>query len=211
MSAWRPGWLPWAALVLGTADSLAADVATASPGTISQVIVDWPALALLIAVKLLSGMLTRPGLLPARIAPTISAAPSRHRKAAYPRTPSTACRSAATKHRTPTARLGKSHLNASLADNRDSWAPEHPTTTDTNASYGKAGRGATTAYLRRRGRTLVELPDRTLNRRDLVLHPLQCIGYHGRSAEARRGVKIRQAFAVVHDRCPCLAFPIANV
>jgi hypothetical protein len=53
----RPGWLPWAALVIGTAGSLAANVATAGPGTISRVIAGWPALALLIAVKLLSGLL----------------------------------------------------------------------------------------------------------------------------------------------------------
>jgi hypothetical protein len=55
----RSGWLPWAALVIGTAGSLAANVATAGPGTISRLIAGWPALALLIAVKLLSGMLGR--------------------------------------------------------------------------------------------------------------------------------------------------------
>lgn len=53
----RPGWLPWAALAVGTAGSLAANVATAGPGMISRIIAGWPALALLIAVKLLSGML----------------------------------------------------------------------------------------------------------------------------------------------------------
>jgi hypothetical protein len=53
----RSGWLPWAALIVGTAASLAANVATADPGAISRVIAGWPALALLIAVKLLSGML----------------------------------------------------------------------------------------------------------------------------------------------------------
>lgn len=56
----RPGWLPWAALVTGTAGSLAANVATASPDVISRIIAGWPAFALLIAVKLLSGMLHRP-------------------------------------------------------------------------------------------------------------------------------------------------------
>lgn len=56
----RTGWLPWAALVTGTVGSLAANVATAGPGTISRLIAGWPALALLIAVKLLSGMLDRP-------------------------------------------------------------------------------------------------------------------------------------------------------
>jgi hypothetical protein len=48
----RSGWLPWAALVIGTAGSLAANVATAGPATISRLIAGWPALALLIAVKL---------------------------------------------------------------------------------------------------------------------------------------------------------------
>lgn len=56
--AGRPsGWLPWAALAIGTAGSLAANVATAGADTVSRLIAGWPALALLIAVKLLSGML----------------------------------------------------------------------------------------------------------------------------------------------------------
>jgi hypothetical protein len=55
----RSGWLPWAALAVGTAGSLAANIATAGHGTISRVIAGWPALALLIAIKLLSGMLDR--------------------------------------------------------------------------------------------------------------------------------------------------------
>jgi len=53
----RSGWLPWAALTIGTAASLAANIATADTGTISRIIAGWPALALLIAVKLLSGIL----------------------------------------------------------------------------------------------------------------------------------------------------------
>src|SRR5260370_30147840 len=52
------GWLPWAALVIGTAGSLTANVATAGPDLIGRIIAGWPALALLIAVKLLSGMLS---------------------------------------------------------------------------------------------------------------------------------------------------------
>ncbi len=44
-------------MLIGTAASLATNVATAQPGTISRIIAGWPALALLIAVKLLSGML----------------------------------------------------------------------------------------------------------------------------------------------------------
>src|SRR5262249_46147061 len=53
----RSGWLPWAALIIGTPPSPAANVAPAQPSAISRVIAGWPALALLIAVKLLSGML----------------------------------------------------------------------------------------------------------------------------------------------------------
>jgi hypothetical protein len=54
----RPGWLPWMALVIGTAGSLTANIATAGPGTVSRIIAGWSALALVISVKLLSGMLT---------------------------------------------------------------------------------------------------------------------------------------------------------
>lgn len=53
----KSGWPPWAALTIGTAASLAANIATAGAGTVSRVIAGWPALALLIAVKLLSGTL----------------------------------------------------------------------------------------------------------------------------------------------------------
>jgi hypothetical protein len=53
----RSRWLPWAALTIGTAASLAANIATADTGAISRIIAGWPALALLIAVKLLSGIL----------------------------------------------------------------------------------------------------------------------------------------------------------
>jgi hypothetical protein len=55
----RSGWLSWTALAVGTAGSLAANVATAGPGVVSRLIAGWPALALLIAVKLLSSMLDR--------------------------------------------------------------------------------------------------------------------------------------------------------
>jgi len=53
----RSGWLPWAALVTGTTASLAANVAAAGAGPVGRVIAGWPAFALLVAVKLLSGML----------------------------------------------------------------------------------------------------------------------------------------------------------
>lgn len=52
----RPGWLPWAALITGTAGSLAANIATAHPDPVSRLIAGWPALALLISVKLLSSI-----------------------------------------------------------------------------------------------------------------------------------------------------------
>jgi hypothetical protein len=55
----QSGWLPWAALAVGTAGSLAANIATADPDLVSRLIAGWPALALLIAVKLLSGILHR--------------------------------------------------------------------------------------------------------------------------------------------------------
>jgi Protein of unknown function (DUF2637) len=58
----RSGWLPRAALIAGTTASLAANVAAAGAGPIGRVIAGWPAFALLIAAKLLSGMLdNRPG------------------------------------------------------------------------------------------------------------------------------------------------------
>jgi hypothetical protein len=38
----RSGWLPWAALAIGTAGSLAANIATAGPGLISRIIAGWP-------------------------------------------------------------------------------------------------------------------------------------------------------------------------
>jgi len=73
----RSGWLPWTALAIGTAASLAANVATAGPAPISRVIAGWPAFALLIAVKLLSGMLEhRDGDRPATVRGTILAVPA---------------------------------------------------------------------------------------------------------------------------------------
>jgi hypothetical protein len=56
----RSGWLPWTALAAGTAGSLAANIATAHPDPVSRVTAGWPALALLLAVKLLAGILERP-------------------------------------------------------------------------------------------------------------------------------------------------------
>jgi hypothetical protein len=53
----RSGWLPWTALTIGTVASLAANIATADNGIVSRVIAGCPAVALLIAVKLLSAVL----------------------------------------------------------------------------------------------------------------------------------------------------------
>lgn len=47
----------WAALTIGTAASLAANIATADQGIVNCLIAGWPAVALLTAVKLLSGIL----------------------------------------------------------------------------------------------------------------------------------------------------------
>lgn len=57
----KSGWLPWAALAIGTVGSIAANVATASLGTVSRVIAGWPTVALLITVKLLSGIFDHEG------------------------------------------------------------------------------------------------------------------------------------------------------
>jgi hypothetical protein len=37
----KSGWLPWAALTIGTAASLAANIATADANTVSRVIAGW--------------------------------------------------------------------------------------------------------------------------------------------------------------------------
>jgi hypothetical protein len=58
--AGRPsGWLPWAALAAGTTASLAANVAAAGTDLIGRVVAGWPAFALLVAIKLLSGLFQR--------------------------------------------------------------------------------------------------------------------------------------------------------
>lgn len=53
------GWLPWAALAAGTTASLAANVAAAGSDLIGRVVAGWPAFALLVAIKLLSGLFQR--------------------------------------------------------------------------------------------------------------------------------------------------------
>ncbi|WP_018801660.1 DUF2637 domain-containing protein [Salinispora arenicola] len=56
----RSGWLPWAALTVGTAASLAANVAVGGSDWIGRAVAGWPALTLLVAVKLLFGLLEHP-------------------------------------------------------------------------------------------------------------------------------------------------------
>lgn len=53
----RTGWLPWAALAAGTVASLAANVAVGASDPVGRLVAGWPAVALLLAVKLISGLL----------------------------------------------------------------------------------------------------------------------------------------------------------
>jgi hypothetical protein len=68
----RSGWLSWTALAAGTAGSLAANIATAHPDSVSRIIAGWPALALLIAIKLLTGLLERPSVPVAAVAAAVA-------------------------------------------------------------------------------------------------------------------------------------------
>jgi hypothetical protein len=56
----RAGWLPWAALAAGTAASVAANVAVGASDPVGRVVAGWPAVALLVAIKLLAGLLDGP-------------------------------------------------------------------------------------------------------------------------------------------------------
>jgi hypothetical protein len=56
----RSGLLPWAALIAGTTASFAANVAVGGIDVIGRAVSGWPAFALLIAVKLLFGLLDHP-------------------------------------------------------------------------------------------------------------------------------------------------------
>ncbi|MEV5693009.1 DUF2637 domain-containing protein [Micromonospora globbae] len=56
--AGRPtGWIPWVALIVGTAASLAANVAGGGHDLIGKALAGWPALSMLVSVKLLFSML----------------------------------------------------------------------------------------------------------------------------------------------------------
>ncbi|HKT05280.1 MAG TPA: DUF2637 domain-containing protein [Rugosimonospora sp.] len=55
--AGRPaGWLPWLALLVGTIASLAANVAVGGHDPVGRVLAGWPAVSLLVSIKLLSSM-----------------------------------------------------------------------------------------------------------------------------------------------------------
>jgi hypothetical protein len=56
----RSGLLPWAALCAGTTASFAANVAVGGVDVIGRAVSGWPAFALLVAVKLLFGLLDHP-------------------------------------------------------------------------------------------------------------------------------------------------------
>lgn len=56
--AGRPtGWVPWVALVVGTVASLAANVAVGGDDPIGKALAGWPALSMLVSVKLLFSMI----------------------------------------------------------------------------------------------------------------------------------------------------------
>jgi hypothetical protein len=51
------GWLPWVALAAGTAASVAANVAVGASDPVGRLVAGWPAVALLVAIKLMAGLL----------------------------------------------------------------------------------------------------------------------------------------------------------
>lgn len=56
--AGRPtGWIPWVALVVGTAASLAANVAVGGADPIGKALAGWPAVSMLVSIKLLFAMI----------------------------------------------------------------------------------------------------------------------------------------------------------
>ncbi|MDQ7905929.1 DUF2637 domain-containing protein [Phytohabitans sp. ZYX-F-186] len=56
--AGRPtGWIPWVALIVGTAASLAANVAVGGADPIGKALAGWPAVSMLISIKLLFSMI----------------------------------------------------------------------------------------------------------------------------------------------------------
>lgn len=58
--AGRPiGWIPWVALVIGTLASLASNIAVGGADLIGRALAGWPAVSMLVSVKLLSAMFDR--------------------------------------------------------------------------------------------------------------------------------------------------------
>lgn len=56
--AGRPtGWIPWIALIVGTAASLAANVAVGGADPIGKALAGWPAVSMLVSIKLLFAMI----------------------------------------------------------------------------------------------------------------------------------------------------------
>ncbi|GLL06908.1 DUF2637 domain-containing protein [Dactylosporangium matsuzakiense] len=74
------GRLPWAALIAGTGASFAANIAVGGSDWIGRAVSGWPAFALLIAIKLLFGLLDHPtghGVVEAPAAPVLTPAADR--------------------------------------------------------------------------------------------------------------------------------------
>jgi hypothetical protein len=60
--AGRPtGWIPWVALIVGTVASLAANIAVGGADPIGKALAGWPALSMLVSVKLLFSMFDHDG------------------------------------------------------------------------------------------------------------------------------------------------------
>jgi len=70
-AARRSGWLPWAALGAGAVASLFTNIAVAEHNWIARTIAGWPALALIIAIKLLSGLLEHAAIPPPSTVDTV--------------------------------------------------------------------------------------------------------------------------------------------
>ncbi len=140
--------------MIGTVGSLAADIATAGPGLTSRVIAGWPALALLIAVKLLSGMLdqqaatTHTGVISFRQAETSRRAPSRSRSAERPVTAAVS-----SDHRAPTAGIAKADARPVPAAGPDTAAMLKAARTARDGLAGKASRLPETPWPNACGRT----------------------------------------------------------
>jgi hypothetical protein len=61
----RPGWLPWMAPGVGTAASRAANIGIGGHDLVGRLLAGWPAVALLVSIKLLFGMFKQEDAVPA--------------------------------------------------------------------------------------------------------------------------------------------------